>query len=247
MTCRGSSCTYIMDVCWTKISKKHGGVVSKGPGKRSKTSYQKHHKKTTYATGSHIYDGKCLWTKWKIFPQLEHYTVYVFFFRKISHLFPQNVPPFSPTSPFKWGEEMMKPWLFMVILYAPAARMIWPRLILVVLLNMGVIVWYSKTKQMVVKYEFAKWRPRNYMIPKLISKQLVFVWGGDVYLWNNTMFWGTWRMTVSPGRKKYPFPIQTSQGLKKRNSSFKGQLGVPLTVYPWNLLCSLGILGDYNP
>ena len=30
--------------------------------------------------------------------------------------------------------------------------------------------------------------------------------------------------------------------------SFKGQLGVPLTyVYPWYLLCSLGILGDYNP
>ena len=27
----------------------------------------------------------------------------------------------------------------------------------------------------------------------------------------------------------------------------KGQLGVPLTVYPWYLLCSLGILGDYNP
>ena len=27
---------------------------------------------------------------------------------------------------------------------------------------------------------------------------------------------------------------------------FKGQLGVPLTVYPWYLLCSLGILGDYN-
>ena len=23
--------------------------------------------------------------------------------------------------------------------------------------------------------------------------------------------------------------------------------GVPLTVYPWYLLCSLGILGDYNP
>ena len=27
----------------------------------------------------------------------------------------------------------------------------------------------------------------------------------------------------------------------------KGQWGVPLTVYPWYLLCSLGILGDYNP
>ena len=29
--------------------------------------------------------------------------------------------------------------------------------------------------------------------------------------------------------------------------NFKGQVGVPLTVYPWYLLCSLGILGDYNP
>ena len=29
--------------------------------------------------------------------------------------------------------------------------------------------------------------------------------------------------------------------------AFKGQWGVPLTVYPWYLLCSLGILGDYNP
>ena len=26
----------------------------------------------------------------------------------------------------------------------------------------------------------------------------------------------------------------------------KGQLGLSLTVYPWYLLCSLGILGDYN-
>ena len=30
-------------------------------------------------------------------------------------------------------------------------------------------------------------------------------------------------------------------------SEFKGQLGVPPTVYPWYLLCSLGILEDYNP
>ena len=27
----------------------------------------------------------------------------------------------------------------------------------------------------------------------------------------------------------------------------KGQWGVPLTVYPWYLLCSLGILGDNLP
>ena len=30
-------------------------------------------------------------------------------------------------------------------------------------------------------------------------------------------------------------------------SGLKGQLGVPLTVYPWYPLYSLGILGDYNP
>ena len=30
-------------------------------------------------------------------------------------------------------------------------------------------------------------------------------------------------------------------------SKFKGQWGVPLTVCPWCLLCSLGILRDYNP
>ena len=36
--------------------------------------------------------------------------------------------------------------------------------------------------------------------------------------------------------------------LCKQTSSVKGQLGVPLTyMYPWYLLCSLGILGDYNP
>ena len=29
--------------------------------------------------------------------------------------------------------------------------------------------------------------------------------------------------------------------------SIKGQLGVPLTVYPLYLLCSLGILGDNLP
>ena len=29
--------------------------------------------------------------------------------------------------------------------------------------------------------------------------------------------------------------------------TFRAQLGVPLKVYPWYLLCSLGVLGDYNP
>ena len=32
-----------------------------------------------------------------------------------------------------------------------------------------------------------------------------------------------------------------------KHPAVKGQWGVPLTVYPWYLLCSLGILGDYNP
>ena len=31
---------------------------------------------------------------------------------------------------------------------------------------------------------------------------------------------------------------------RKQPLTIKGQLGVPLTVYPWYLLCSLGILGD---
>ena len=31
-----------------------------------------------------------------------------------------------------------------------------------------------------------------------------------------------------------------------QNPRFKGQLGVPLTVYPWYLSYSLGILGDYT-
>ena len=35
--------------------------------------------------------------------------------------------------------------------------------------------------------------------------------------------------------------------LRGGGGSFKGELGVPLTVYPGYLLCSLGILGDYNP
>ncbi len=46
-------------------------------------------------------------------------------------------------------------------------------------------------------------------------------------------------MLVDPG--VYQSTWRTSQ------LSIKGQLGVPLTVYPWYLLCSLGILGDYNP
>ena len=33
----------------------------------------------------------------------------------------------------------------------------------------------------------------------------------------------------------------------QKTIEIKGQLGVPLTMYPWYLLCSVGILGDYNP
>ena len=33
----------------------------------------------------------------------------------------------------------------------------------------------------------------------------------------------------------------------KNVPGFKGQFGVPLAVYPWYLLCSLGILVDYHP
>ena len=35
--------------------------------------------------------------------------------------------------------------------------------------------------------------------------------------------------------------------LGKGHQGIKGQLGVPLRLYPWYLLCSLGIFGDYNP
>ena len=35
--------------------------------------------------------------------------------------------------------------------------------------------------------------------------------------------------------------------IQHKLDSLKGQWGVPLTVYPWYLLCSLGILGDNLP
>ena len=34
---------------------------------------------------------------------------------------------------------------------------------------------------------------------------------------------------------------------KDKVLDFKGQLGVPLTAYPWYLFCPLGILGDSTP
>ena len=40
-------------------------------------------------------------------------------------------------------------------------------------------------------------------------------------------------------------PIKRSLWVIDHFFSIKGQLGVPLTVYPWYLLCSPGILGDY--
>ena len=33
----------------------------------------------------------------------------------------------------------------------------------------------------------------------------------------------------------------------RKTHGIKGQLGVPLTVYPWYLLCSVGVVGDYSP
>ena len=33
----------------------------------------------------------------------------------------------------------------------------------------------------------------------------------------------------------------------KKDDDQGTRTGVPLTVYPWYLLCSLGILGDYDP
>ena len=36
-------------------------------------------------------------------------------------------------------------------------------------------------------------------------------------------------------------------GIFSQNRNVNGHLGVPLRVYAWYLLCSLRILGDYNP
>ncbi len=44
-----------------------------------------------------------------------------------------------------------------------------------------------------------------------------------------------------------PTMMGCKRWLQKKQKCIKGQWGVPLTVYPWYLLCSLGILGDYNP
>ena len=45
----------------------------------------------------------------------------------------------------------------------------------------------------------------------------------------------------------YRFIGLSAQAGKNRPCHHAGQLGVPLTMYPLYLLCSLGILGQYNP
>ena len=43
-------------------------------------------------------------------------------------------------------------------------------------------------------------------------------------------------------------PNESTLRIRWQVLRIKRQLGVPLTyVYPWYLLCSLGIFGDYNP
>ena len=57
-----------------------------------------------------------------------------------------------------------------------------------------------------------------------------------------------WNITQMLVNISYLDPIRSTTGhLLKWIIVFKGKLGVPQTVYPWYLLCSLGILGDYNP
>ena len=52
-----------------------------------------------------------------------------------------------------------------------------------------------------------------------------------------------WRVGKNDGGR-----VLHGKRLRNENGlSIKGQLGVPLTVYKGYLLCSLGILGDYNP
>ena len=59
---------------------------------------------------------------------------------------------------------------------------------------------------------------------------------------------GRWFPTLSECRLETQRTfLLRCKALSARFSAY-GQLGVPLTyVYPWYLLCSLGILGDYNP
>ena len=63
----------------------------------------------------------------------------------------------------------------------------------------------------------------------------------------NTTSRKTWKFLVI--FRDIPNSLVHHAKLKTLNtiSMVKGQWGVPLTVYPWYLLCSLGILGDYNP
>ena len=43
------------------------------------------------------------------------------------------------------------------------------------------------------------------------------------------------------------FIVGKGIGIFSQNRNINGHLGVPLRVYAWYLLCSLRILGDYNP
>ena len=52
------------------------------------------------------------------------------------------------------------------------------------------------------------------------------------------------------GRNQPPYievKIQLPSTMDIPVAPVKGEWGVPLTVYPWYLLCSLGILGDNLP
>ena len=63
-----------------------------------------------------------------------------------------------------------------------------------------------------------------------------------------------WELTIFATSATFAFHKKNTFGiwmylvcLFGTKRGFKGQLGVPLTVYPWYLLCSLGILGDNLP
>ena len=55
-------------------------------------------------------------------------------------------------------------------------------------------------------------------------------------LWDASVEFPVWQDLLSP---------RSMEGIAVQNQGTR--TGVPLTVYPWYLLCSLGILGDYNP
>ena len=64
-----------------------------------------------------------------------------------------------------------------------------------------------------------------------------------IEVWKMYIFLST--MYLNSGKKGSDQKV--SNDFAHPGALIKGQVGVPLTVYPWYLLCSLGILGDYNP